>query len=62
MIVAGSILGELSEKRPSLLSSGDENMLGRGRGEEREEQGSQGGEIRGEEREEQARQGGEGKR
>ena len=62
MIVAGGILGELSEKRPSLLSSGDENMLGRGRGEESEEQESQGGEIRGEEREEQARQGGEGKR
>ena len=59
MIVAGSILGELSEKRPSLLFPGCENMLGRGRGEEREEQGSQGGEIRGEE---QARQGGEGKR
>ena len=62
MIVAGSILGELSEKRPSLLFLGGENMLGRGRGEESEEQGSQGGEIRGEEREEQARQGGEGKR
>ena len=47
MIVAGNILGELSEKRPSLLSSGDENMLGRGRDEERQEQGSQGGEVRG---------------
>ena len=46
MIVAGGILGELSEKRPRPLFLGDENMLGRGRGEERQEQGSQGGEMR----------------
>ena len=58
MIVAGGSLGGLSERRPRLLFSGDENMLGRGRDEERQEQGSQGGEVdRGEEGEVQAIQG-----
>ena len=51
MIGAGNILGELSERRPRPLFSGDENMLGREREEGREEEGrSQGGEERGEER------------
>ena len=58
MIAAGSILGELSEKRlrlPSLQQAdhqgGDENILERGRGDERQLQaGQEAREARGEER------------